>query len=134
MQCYKLFTNRQNVESTSKLRSCSVVSNKDDALKEVVSAIRLNPKKISIEKSSIEVHTLYIKMGGIESNGHVFMFRLKQDMKDEIMFLISPGTATNIMLTDKAESILKFEKDNDEDNSFAQINFVAKKIVSKTKS
>ena len=73
-------------------------------------------------------------MGGIESNGHVFMFRLKQDMKDEIMFLISPGTATNIMLTDKAESILKFEKDNDEDNSFAQINFVAKKIVSKTKS
>ena len=72
-------------------------------------------------------------MGGIESNRHRFIFRLKQDMDDEIMFSTSPGTATIITLKDKAKSILKLEKDNDEDNSFAQINFVAKKIVSETK-
>ena len=55
-------------------------------------------------------------------------------MEDKIIFLTSPGTATIIMLKDKAESILKLEKDNDEDNSFAQINFVAKKIVSEIKA
>ena len=37
-------------------------------------------------------------------------------------------------LKDKAESIPKLEMDNDEDNSFAQINFMAKKIVSETKA
>ena len=73
-------------------------------------------------------------MGEIKSNRHIFTFRLKQNMKDEIMLLTSQGIATIFMLKDKAESILKLEKDNDEDNSFAQINFVAKKIVSETKA
>ena len=73
-------------------------------------------------------------MGEIESNRHRFIFRLKQGMEDEIMFLASPRIATITILKDKAKSILKLEKDNDEDNSFAQINFVAKKIVSETKA
>ena len=38
------------------------------------------------------------------------------------------------MLKDKAESILKLEKDNDEDNSFARINFMAKKTLSEKKA
>ena len=46
VQCYKSFASIQNVESASKSRSCSVVSNKDDAPEEVISAIRLNPEKI----------------------------------------------------------------------------------------
>ena len=91
----------------------------------------MNPEKIW---SSIEVLNLYTEMRGIESNTHRFIFRLKQDMEDEIMFLTFPGTATIIMLKDKTESILKLEKDNDKDNSFAQINLVAKKIISETKA
>ena len=83
--------------------------------------------------SSIEVHNLSFEIGGIESNRHRFIFRLKQDMEGKIMFLTSPGTATIIMLKDKAESTLKLEKDNGEGNSFAQINFAAEKIFSETK-
>ena len=49
-------------------------------------------------------------MGGIESNKHRFIFRLKRDMEDKVMFLTFPGIATIIMLKDKAESILKLEK------------------------
>ena len=44
--CYVSFTSTRNVESASKSRPCSVVSNKDDALEEVISAIRLNLEKI----------------------------------------------------------------------------------------
>ena len=97
-------------------RSCSVVSNKDDALEEVISSVRLNPEKIW---SSIEFHTSYIEMGGIESDRLRFIFRLKQDMEGEMISLKSPGTATIIMLKDIAEIMRKLAKDNDENNSFA---------------
>ena len=53
-------------------------------------------------------------------------------MEDEIMFLTSPGITNIIMLKKKDENIIKREKDNDEDNPFAQINFVATKVVSET--
>ena len=56
VQCYKSFTSTRNVESASKFRSCSAVSNKDDALEEVTSAIILNSEKIW---SSIEVHFVH---------------------------------------------------------------------------
>ena len=97
VQCYKSFAVTRNVESASSSRSCSVVSNTDDALEEVISAIRLNPEKIW---SSGEVHTLYIKMGRNESNRHRFISRLKQNMENEITFLTSPGTAAIIMSKD----------------------------------
>ena len=97
-------------------RSCSVVSNKDDALEEVISSVRLNPEKIW---SSIEFHTSYIEIGGIESDRLRFIFRLKQDMEGEMISLKSPGTATIIMLKDIAEIMRKLAKDNDENNSFA---------------
>ena len=131
VQCYKSFASTRMVESVSKSRSCSLISNKNDSLEQVIYAIRLNPESIW---NSTEVHTLYIEMEGIESNIHRFILEKKQDTDDGIMFLISPGIATIIMLKHKAESILKLEKDNDEDNSFAQINFAAKPIVSETKA
>lgn len=98
-------------------RSCSVVSNKDDALEEVISSIRLNAEKIW---SSIEFHTLYIEMGGIESDRLRIIFRLKQDLEGEMISLKSPGTATIIMLKDIAEIIRRLAKDNDENNSFVK--------------
>ena len=71
-------------------------------------------------------------MGEIDSNRYRFIF--KKDMEDEIMFLTSPGTATIIILKDKAESVLKLDNHKDEANWFAQINFVAKKTVSEAKA
>ena len=116
VKCYKSFTNEQNVECAK--RKSSGESDSDKALQKVIAALLTDSEKVW---NSIEVHNLYIELGGTESNRNRFITELKERMADEIVLLTSPGTATSIMLKSKADSILKLEKDSGQDNLLSEV-------------
>ena len=73
---------------------------------------------------------MYVQFGGTETNRSRFMVNLKEKMKDEIVLLSSPGTATIVMSKAKAESVLKLEKD-DNQNDYLNIKSIADRIKQK---
>ncbi|XP_066930028.1 uncharacterized protein [Clytia hemisphaerica] len=128
VNCYKSFTNERSIDSARRMSANE--SSSDKSLQNVITALKSDPEKVW---NSIEIHNLHIDNGGTESNRSRFMLKLKEEMKDEVFLLSSPGTATIVMLKTKAETILKLEND-DEQDYHVQMKSIAEKIVKETKS
>ena len=127
--CYKTFTSSRNVKVAQR-KSIVTDIESDEAVEKVISAIKSSPDKMW---NSVELHRLYQQNGGFDCNRSRLLNKVKENLQDEVMLFSSPGVATVIMLKSKAVSTLKFETLDDDDETYAQVKFVAKKIVSETK-
>ena len=78
--------------------------------------------------STPELHELYIRHGGTESNRYSFSCRFTQLMQSNILAFTSPGIASVFMPKGKASSLIPLIEDDNEDDMEIHIKAVEKRI------
>ena len=81
---------------------------------------------------SLDLYVEYVKLGGTSLSRKALVQRLLTEYKNEVILLSSPGIANILVFKAKANSILRIQKLEDEDEAI--IHTIAKNIVSEIKN
>ena len=119
----------QTLKATTRRSENSNTLPSEVAVEAVVSSVRTDTERVW---SSVEMHTLYKEIGGVDCNRSRLVNTLKEIMGDEIMMPSSRGVATMLISKSKA-TVLRLDE-VDQNDFDLQVKAIAGKIASETKT